>query len=316
MKLYRSIEFSRLTFLIDEEHKLLWENLDILAKKEITYSNWWLNSKESKKRHQMIKNVVSNSSQFFNKSADFNSKIGGRFNPSRSFGAIYTSSCPTLSMLEVLYHVFDSSLGLYKNLKRSSDRLTSSFNIPVPEQIKVMITAMELDIKDNIEIHKLCKNRETLKNFCYDLGFYRYIDDNFNENFLFGNDYEITHIMGCYFHKIGKTFLGVPSARVDMIHQDNDRYNAIIPENIINELNPKLTGRFREYICTMDMNELEEKHKIEITAMGTKEKSNNIFLQNKPSRKNNRIIEFSQVDDTGENRKRYSREIHLQRFIQ
>ncbi|EOW6614245.1 RES domain-containing protein [Vibrio fluvialis] len=316
MKLYRSIEFSRLTFLIDEEHKNFWNELDQKANNGVKYSNWWLEENRSKERHQIIKNVVSNNYQFFNKSADFNSKVGGRFNPSKSFGAIYTSSCPTLSMLEVLYHVFDSSLGLYKNLKKSSDKLTSSFNVPVPEQIKVMITAMELDVNDDMKIYKLCENRNVLKDFCKSLGFYRYIDGGFNEDFLFGNDYEITHIMGCYFHNSGDISLGVPSARVDMIHQNNGHYNVIIPESIIDNLHPELTGRFREYICTMDMNEVDEKHKITITAMGETTKSKTVFLQNKPSRRNNRIIEFSQVDDTGDNRKRYSREVHLQRFVQ
>ncbi|EOE2083664.1 RES domain-containing protein [Vibrio cholerae] len=315
MKLYRSIEFSRLIFLIDENHKNFWEDLNQKASKSLKYSNWWLEDNKSVERHQIIKNVVSNCPQFLKKSADFNSKVGGRFNPSKSFGAIYTSSCPTLSMLEVLYHVFDSSLGLYKSLKKSSDKLTSSFNVPVPEQIKVMITAMELEVSDDIEINKLCENRNKLKDLCGNLGFYRYIDEGFDENFLFGNDYEVTHIIGCYFHNNNCVPLGVPSARVDMNHRNNDRYNVIIPENRIEMLHPKLTGRFREYICTMDMNEVDEKYKIEVTSIGEKTMSETVFLQNKPSRRNNRIIEFSQVDDAGENRKRYSREVHLQRFV-
>ena len=316
MKLYRSIEFSRLTFLIDENHKIKWEELEKSAKQKKSYSNWWLEDKNSNERHQMIKNIISDNSQFFTKSADFNSKVGGRFNPSRSFGAIYTSACPSLSMLEVLYHVFDSSLGLYKNLKKSSDRLTSSFNVPVPEKIEVLITALELEVNESIKLTNLCKDRSSFKKLCKELGFYRYIDNGFNEDFIFGNNYEITNIMGCHFHKQKSISLQAPSARVDIKHQKNGQYNVIIPENLIEALNPRLTGRFREYVCTMDMNEINEKHEITIKAAGSNTASETIYLQNKPTKRNKRIIEFSQVDDTGENKKRYSREVHLQRFVQ
>lgn len=314
MKLYRSIEFSRLTFLIDEDHKFAWEELVELAKEDDNYSNWWLKSNNKLKTHQMLKNVISNSNEFFEKSADFNSKIGGRFNPAKSFGAIYTSSCPTLSMLEVLYHVFSSSLGLYNNLKKSSDKLTSSFNVPVPEKIEVLITALELETDDS-ELKTLCKNKELFKKLCTDLGFNRYIDILFDEDFIFGNDYEITNIIGCHIHSTENKPIKVPSARVTLDNQDNGKFNVVIPEKLVDELNPKLTGNFREYVCVMDMNEEDGEHHISITAKGSNEREANICLQSKPSRKNRRIKEFSQVDDSGENKKRYSREVHLQRFV-
>lgn len=264
----------------------------------------------------MIKNIISDSDEFFDKSADFNSKVGGRFNPAKSYGAIYTSSSPTLSMLEVLYHVFDSSLGLYKSIKKSSDKLTSSFNVPVPEKIEVLIVALELDIKESFKTVNLCRDSSSFKVLCEDLGFYRYIDGGFNEDFIFGNDYEITNIMGCYYHRQKNTALKSPSARVDIKHQKNDRYNMILPEKLSSELAPNLTGNFREYICSMDMKEEHEKHAISIEALGSTEKQEVIYLQNKPSKRNGRIVEFSQIDDSGENKKKCSREVHLQRFVQ
>ena len=146
MRLYRSIEFSRLAFLIDNIHNKVWLDLEADSRKKIKYSNWWLRRDNALKKNQMIKNVAADSRLFFEKSVDFNSKVGGRLNPAKSYGAIYSSSSPTLSMLEVLYHLFDSSLVLYKNLKRSSDKLTSSFNVPVPEKIEVLIVALEFEV--------------------------------------------------------------------------------------------------------------------------------------------------------------------------
>jgi hypothetical protein len=66
----------------------------------------------------------------------------------------------------------------------------------------------------------------------------------------------------------------------------------------------------------MDMNEKNEKHAISIKALGSAKKEEIIYLQNKPSKKNHRIVEFSQIDDSGENKKKFSREVHLQRFVQ
>lgn len=313
MKLYRSIEYSRLTFLIDEEHQYQWQMLDKSAHAENNYSNWWLKESNQLPRHQMIKNVVADSSTFFEKSADFNSKIGGRFNPAKSFGAIYASSCPTLSMLEVLYHVFSSSLGLYNNLKKSSDKLTSSFNVPVPEKIEVMITAMELKINQT-NMATLCDSADEFCDLCANLGFSRYIDEYFNEDFMFGNNYEITNILGCYIHSTSMDPIKVPSARIALKEQKNGKFNVIIPEKSVFSLNPALTGKFREYLCVMDMEEKSGKHKISIRAKGTQSHSSDVYLQSKPSKTNGRIKSFSQIDDTKENKKRFSRDVHIQRY--
>lgn len=315
MKLYRSIEFSRLTFLIDEHHNELWSELAEKASKKTNYSNWWLQKKNNLPRHQMVKNIVSDSDAFFDKSADFNSKVGGRFNPAKSFGAIYTSACPTLSMLEVLYHVFDSSLDLYKSLKRSSDKLTTTFNVPVPETIEVLIVALELEINEP-NIVNLCKDMAFFKRLCKQLGFYRYMDDNFNEDFIFGNNYEITNIIGCHYHKQRNTAVRSPSARVDIRHQKNGQYNLILPERLAKTNKPMLTGNFREYICSMDMNEVGGKHAISVQATGKISETDTVYLQSKPSKRNGRIVQFSQIDDTGESKQKFSRDVHLQRFLE
>jgi hypothetical protein len=314
MKLYRSIEYSRLTFLIDEEHQYLWKTLDENAHAENNYSNWWLKEDNRLPRHQMIKNVVAESSAFFEKSADFNSKMGGRFNPAKSFGAIYASSCPTLSMLEVLFHLFSSSLGLYNNLKKSSDKLTSSFNVPVPEKIEVLITAMELEIYET-EMATLCESNGEFRQLCTALGFSRYIDEHFNEDFMFGNNYEITNILGCYLHSTKMEPLKAPSARIALEEQNNGKFNVIIPEKLVSSLNPALTGKFREYVCVMDMEEKHGKHKISIRAEGAQSQTSDVYLQSKPSKANGRIKSFSQIDDSKENKKRYSRDVYLQRYV-
>ena len=290
MKLYRSIEFSRLAFLIDDDHSEAWRNLEEKAHNSLAYSNWWLQEKNEKKRHQMVKNIVSDSPQFFDKSADFNSKIGGRFNPPKSYGAIYTSSSPTLSMLEVLYHVFDSSLGLYKNLKKSSDKLTSTFNVPVPEKIEVLVVALELEVPEPENIVSLCEDAGYFKSLCEELGFYRYMGKNFNEDFIFGNDYEITNIIGCHFHRQKHTALRSPSARVQLGKHGKERYNLILPENLSDYLRPQLTGNFIEYLCSMEMNEHQDKHVISIKAAGRTEAEETIYLQSRPTRKNDRIV--------------------------
>lgn len=319
MILYRAIEFSRLAFLIDDEHQVVWkDHKDSYSSEDAEFKNWWLLDTSFSDRSQMVKNLITRNDLFFEKSLDFNSKQGGRFNPEKSFGAIYASSCPTTASLEVLYHIFESSFGLYKSLKKSSDKLTTSFNIPVPNHLEVLIVVLEFEVKNinDAESVNICDNRETFIDLCQDLGFYRYIDSDFDEDFIFGNNYEITNIMGCNIHKEKESVILAPSARLDLeLQKESGTNNYVIPEKIQKKLSPRLTGRYREYLYKLGMIEDEGRHPISVAVKGSTSSKSSFFIQSTPNRKNGRIKEFSQVDDASSDRRKYSREIRLQRFI-
>lgn len=320
MKLYRAIEFSRLTFLVNKYHQNLWDYLITKNSQEyVEFYNWWLRDDFQNEKDQMIKNVLNNSEDFVFKSLDYNSKIGGRFNPAKSFGCLYCSINPTLSVLEVLYHQFESSAKIFKTLSKASDKITTSFNVPIPKNIEVLIIAFELDINipDN-KIFELCKSEDKFTEFCRRIGFGRYIDENFDANFIFGNDYEVTNVIGCHIHTLNSSIIKVPSARVEYNYQKlKELNNIIIPEIVLSELDYSMTGKFREYYCNMDLVPKDEGYHISLNIVGEDETDWDIILQPWPNKTNNQIVSFTQISDKYDkvNKKKYSRDVHLQRYI-
>jgi len=319
MKLYRSIDFSRLIFLIDDLHRELFNRSLTEFSKKRPIGNFWLDKSYDNQKYLIIKNVIENGDVFLKKSFDFNSKIGGRFNPSRSFGSLYCSSQPTLSALESLYHIFERSRGIYKQLQNSSDRLANTFNVQLPKVATSLIVSFEMEIDESIPISSTCMKTNDLKRFCNDIGFARYIDGKFDENFIFGNDYEISNIIGCYFHNTTKKTVEYPSARIPIDDPLFRRLsNFSIPENVLEENHISLTGNFKEYICEISLDEAVLGYPVKITTgLPANSITEEIYLQPWPLKKHkNQVKTYTQINEKNpQEREKYSREVRIQKFI-
>lgn len=321
MKVYRAIEFSKLLFMISDDATLRWNTarLNHSSSADIG-SNWWMHNSFRPFKHEMISDVVHyGQDKFFDKSLEFNAMQGGRFNPSRSFGVLYTSSNPFMAALEVLYHQFISAYPLYKRMNSSSDQFTSSFNVPVPQHLRILIVVFEIDIADEYCNREVCCDLGNLKDDCKSLGFERYIGDKFTRDFIFGNDYEISRILGCYLHTNADPSYKVPSARVDFEIQDIlDIRNYLIPEKRYDPDKIDLTGRYLEYNAEINLDiENEKGHDVKVDIIGKSTKTVNFKLQPIPHKNKPReqFIRYEPNLNDGNDKKRFHRAVEVQRFF-
>lgn len=321
MKVYRAIEFSKLIWMISDEASLAWNEAYLLhGNGEAQGYNWWMNDDLRAARHNIISDVIYNGQdKFFDKSLEFNAMQGGRFNPSRSFGVLYTSSSPLMACLEVLYHQFTSAYPLFKRMDRSSNQFTSSFNVQVPQHLKVLIAVLEIEIADDFCGKEICSDINALKEDCRKLGFERYIGDKFSRDFIFGNDYEISRILGCYLHTHDDPSYKVPSARVDFDLQDHlNIRNYLIPERRYDPDKIDLTGRFIEYKANINLEANDNKtHDVAIEVLGKTNRVLNCTLQPIPHKNKPReqFIKYEPNLNDGNDRKRYFRGVEIQRFV-
>lgn len=258
MKIYRSIEFSKLVFLLNEERQFLWEEHQVTRDQVASghmHHNWWMNGQFERERREMVSAVIRESSQsFFGKSLEFNAMSGGRFNPERSFGVLYSANHPTISALEVLYHKFIDLYPVYSGIQAKKSQITSGLDMKIPNELEVLIVAFEIKIENSNKLLSVNDNADDLKAVCDLIGFKRYTSKNFDREFIFGNDYEISRHVGTYVHSIGKDGFLVPSARVDFgIQDDLELRNIILFEGKADNFSPALTGNFVEYRCSVDL---------------------------------------------------------------
>lgn len=321
MKVYRAIEFSKLIWMISDDAALQWN----IAHKHhdvspAAGSNWWLNQSLQAFKHEMISDVVhSRQDKFFDKSLEFNAMEGGRFNPSRSFGVLYTSSDPLMAALEVLYHQFTSAYPLYKRMNSNSNQFTSSFNVNVPQHLNILIVSFEIEIDDEYCTREVCSDLETLQNECKSLGFGRYVGESFTRDFIFGNDYEIPRILGSYLHTHDDPSYKVPSARIDFDTQDKlGIRNYIIPERIYDPAKVDLTGRYLEYsaMINLDLDD-EEGHSVNMHVNGKSKLELDFRLQPIPNKNKPRsqYIRYEPNLNDGNDKRRFHRLVELQRFF-
>jgi hypothetical protein len=321
MKVYRAIEFSKLIWMISDDASLIWNEAHVSHENGNTHSsNWWMNDLLKASRHNIISDVIYNGrDRFFDRSLEFNAMQGGRFNPSKSFGVLYTSSNPLMACLEVLYHQFTSAFPLYKKMNRNSNQFTSSFNIKVPQHLQIMIECFEIEIDDNYCSREVCSDIDTLKEDCKKLGFERYIGDSFSRDFIFGNDYEISRILGCYLHSYNDPSYKVPSARVDFDIQDElEIRNYLIPEKQYQSDKVDLTGRFIEYKATIDLEANDNNlHEVEVEISGMKRHILKFNLQPIPYKNKPReqFLRYEPNLNDGNDRRRFFRGVELQKFI-
>ena len=318
MRIYRAIEFSQLIWLTSDYAKLVWETLSFNENKNS--KNWWFYNENLENSRLIIKDICNNTTNdFFTKSLDYNAMQGGRFNPSKSFGVIYSSSNPLVSALEVLYHQFNGALPLYSRMKKSNQKFTSSFNVKIPEKLESIIISFEIEIDDTFCSKEICNDEEELKKLCQNIGFDRYIGDNFGRDFIFGNDYEISRLLGTYLHTATDGSFRVPSARIDYDVQDEQGIrNFIIPEKSYDKEKIKLTGNFYEYRCEVDLKNLGfNKHPVNIEAQGKNGSEKLKFtLDPKPSKRytKNQYIKYLPNTENNEAKKNYYREVEIQKF--
>ncbi len=289
MNLYRAIEFSKLAFMLNEESREIWNSAAIEFKNNNMGKkvNWWCDPKKAKQRRAISAWICKESAElFFDKSLEFNAMRGGRFNPARSFGILYTATCPTVAALEVLYHQFEQAFPLYKNMSKSGETLTSNFNSPIPDKQELIIVAFEIDYKGNSK-QKVFDDLKDAKNLSEKVGFSRYVSSNFNREFVFGNDYEISRIIGCHMHTQEKSAFKVPSARIDFVLQDKlKKRNVLIPEKEIDAKIASLSGKWIEYKFEVDMNKDDSgSHAVTCFVNGKPEGKHEFLLDPVPPKK-------------------------------
>lgn len=320
MLFYRTIDFSRLIFLIDNSFKEVFENTVLDFQKENSNGNFWFDSSYDDIKYDIINNVIKNQRDFFSKSLDFNSRVGGRFNPSRSFGSLYLSDSPTLATLECLYHTFEGSKKVFHTLMKSSDKLNNAFNIQIPNFIENLFVAFEVEVDDSFSSNDICNSRSLLMDLCVNLGFSRYIDEGkFDENFIFGNDYEISNIIGCYYHNNVDSIIKYPSARIPL-NSDSFREisNYSVPEKDFRRYDFRLTGRIREYRSKVYLEENSYGYNVELEAKGLSIKTVDFYLQPWPLKRNKNQIKSYHPVLSGrphDGLEKYSREVRIQKFF-
>ncbi len=321
MKIYRGIEFGRLLFMLDSDASSAWREIgDVYVPPGASnMANWWLDSKFKNVRKEFIGYICrSGHEAFFDVSVEFNALRGGRFNPARSFGMLYTAESPTWAALEVLYHQFSSAEPIYKGMHKKSGMIHSSFNVKVPECLSALIVVFEFELTPEPEINEPCKDTKSLTEVCEKIGFGRYTRDGFSRNFIFGNDYEIAQILGCYINSKKAHALRVPSARVSFYLQDKlNMNNIVIPEKTLDQLNIKLTGSFREYLCKVEMNP-DPYHRVVMTAFGERTQKATFLLEPTPTLRHPSRQVLTYQPALQHIRKREpadERLVHLQRFL-
>jgi hypothetical protein len=281
--------------------------------------NWWCDESKSKQRRQISGLICKDSHNvFFDKSLEFNAMRGGRFNPARSFGVLYTATCPAIASLEVLYHQFEQAFPLYKNMSKSGEKITSNFNSSIPDRQELVIVAFEIEYSRSPKL-KIYSDLKSAKELTEKVGFSRYAGTSFSREFLFGNDYEISRIVGCHLHTYEKSAFKVPSARIDFETQDDlEKRNVLIPEKEIDEKIVSLTGSWIEFKYEVDMNKNEMgNHDVVCLVNGKKTNTHEFHLDPMPPKKgpHKQIHEFLPTSNASlAERKMFARYVSTQKF--
>lgn len=320
MKIYRSIEFSKLIFLLDEDRQFLWDDYQAERDQQTDstlHFNWWMNSAFEKKRRELIAYIILNSQEsFFSKSLEFNAMSGGRFNPDRSFGVLYCATNPVAASLEVLYHKFIDLLPVHKGFRRNQDKIHSGLNMKIPKELEVLIISFEIELESGTGIVQINDSESNLKDVCSKIGFNRYTSQNFCREFIFGNDYEISRHLGTYVHSKNHHGFFVPSARLGFEIQDNLKMrNVVLFEKHLEKFKPTFTGNFVEHRCRVDLDGYDILGPdVTIEATGANTKKSSFKLQPIPPKKgeHTQIISYKPNISASHSR---PRTVHVQKYF-
>lgn len=265
----------------------------------------------------MVSAVIRESEKsFIKKSLEFNAMSGGRFIPERSFGVLYCANHPAIAALEVLYHKFIDLYPLYSGIQAKKSQITSGLDMKIPDQLEVLIVAFEIEIENSDKLVRINDDDAGLRKVCNQIGFQRYTSKNFDREFIFGNDYEISRHVGTYVHSIDKDGLLVPSARIDFGVQDSIKArNAILFEGRTENFKPKLTGKFVEYRCAVDLLRIgSDGMDVSIEALGAKSFKTSFKLQPIPPKKGDHPQIRSYMPNVSISNSR-SRLVHIQKYF-
>jgi len=209
------------------------------------------------------------------------------------------------------------NLKILKSSKNNFFKKSAEFNKRLQEMLTVNIVSFEISAKDNVSIFSFNDDLERLKELCSCLGFDRHFSDSFDRNFIFGNNYEISRIIGCHLHSLKELGLSVPSARVDFEDQDLLKLrNYFIPEKSINELQFSLTGKYVEYIFTFSIEPCNDGSFDKNFIANDSNSPLQFNLEPMPNKKHdprNQIISYEHT--TSVEVRKNLREVHLQRFV-
>lgn len=321
MKIYRSIEFSKLLFLLKEDYQFFWDELQSKRDQENDarlHRNWWMNDASIKDRREVISSIIQQNHQgFFENSFEFNAMAGGRFNPEGSFGLLYCSNTPVVSALEVLFHNFADLSPIHGNIQRNEFKLSSAFDMTLPNELSVLIIAFEIEIDDISALEKINDSQQGLGDACGVIGFSRYTNAGFDRDFIFGNDYEISRHLGSYLYSKQTPGFLCPSARIEFEIQDElGVRNCILVDKHKERFNPRLTGNFLEFRATVDMRRDDHKgHDVIIHAYGKSEVSSTFKLQKTPPNKRTAHPQIKTYYPITNASTRKPRSVQVQRFF-
>lgn len=244
-------------------------------------TNWWFSDKYQDRIEYIIADIISNGQEsFFQRSLTYNSVVGGRYNPPNSFGVLYTANNPTLAALEVLYHIYDGKKKYLKNMAKSAEDFSSTFDEVSPQVAKNLIAIFEIEVLDTSIQTEDCTDKEKIKQLISTVGFNRYTDHpDFDDNFIFGNTYEISRILGCHLNTSENCkAYSFKSARIENCAENNGSYNVIFPERFVNN-QFTLTKNYYLVESSMNIQEIQGMHEIDLNIRGESSLKAKVLLE-------------------------------------
>jgi hypothetical protein len=251
MILFRAIEFSKLSFMLSESGREIWEStIHDFKESQSRNSNWWFDTSFQDKIQYIIADIIQNGeAEFFQNSLTYNSTVGGRYNPSNSFGILYASSNPLLSSLEVLYHIFDNKRKFLNNVAKNSEEYPHNFDSESPTHIKKLIVVFSIEFDESGSNLRDCTDSGELKSLLERVGFARYTgNDSYDDDFIFGNNYEVSRILGCHLNTLDDSkAIKFKSARIVNSLGPSSFFNVVFPETFVKQGDLKLTQNY--FLC-------------------------------------------------------------------
>jgi len=212
MRIYRALNFRSFIHLVDADLTDQWNRAE-----GDSSQNWWFSGKYRGLKEEVINHVIQMGTEaIVEESLYFTSLGGGRWNLPKSHGILYCSENPLLSCLEVAYHNLMEGLPYLRQLKNIEDRIRTSINLSVPDEMRFLIVVLVFNLRDDEKLREIDTSLGRVKSVCDNAGFRNYTGSpGFDENFIFGNDYSVTQTIGAMLYGQNSRLIGVRSARTD-----------------------------------------------------------------------------------------------------
>jgi hypothetical protein len=210
MNIFRALNFRNLVYMIDPDLRRQWKD----AQKPSS-ENWWFSDRHRDLKRRIVNYVIQKGVEpFVEESLYYTALTGGRWNLPRSHGILYCSENPLLSCLEVAYHELMGGLPHLRRMKRIEDKIRTSMNVTVPEELRFLIVVFVIELSGKVKETELDKDVKSIKSICNQAGFGNYTGHReFDKEFLFGNEYTVTQMIGAVIHGQRSDLIRVQSAR-------------------------------------------------------------------------------------------------------